>query len=518
MVVVSRRSNAHASQDHPLTAEILAKLWPIETTEREWVGPLPLRDPLLFGRAVHPLGPIDVRQGESLESAQAARNDRTVSEIVISSIVPSIVPSFMRPDSPLSYPTHPVAKMLYTASQRPPELKFSRVLRIGMYLLAIGGFGALLWWALTFIEKVVFLTDVRGPMWLSKKLRPRIGDPIFLVRQTESEFDALCENGFHRIRLSELTTDAVLQERLAKVHQLPPGSCVLIEDFENGVGVEANARTFRLIENVLNLPQRSIVVVSTISPPTMTAIARSAGIDPEPWKALLKRFVWISDDQLKDVPTDPPAAPTKSIPFREQLTSLIERMREFAGSFRRETSSVWLQREAAGDPLLMKIADELKGQTFMSRAEVIDEFTERASAYYDMRWSSCADDEKLILSQLAREGLLNPRSRRSIRRLMGRGLIRRNPQLSLLNESFRKYVLNASAAEEVDVKHVDELDTWSNISRPLAFVLIAVIVMFLITQKDLANTASAIVTALAGGIPALIKLIGVLTDRKQAAA
>lgn len=521
-----------------LSPKVMSKLWPEKAAESTWRGPLPLRDPMLIGPDAHPLGRIDFNPDEDWpESAQVARADRAVTEMVISSVVPSIVPPAMRAEFPLAYPTHPFARRLFAASQVPREPPLSRALRIGVYALAVGVLAALLWWALTFITKVIFLTDIRGPLWLSKKLRPRIGDPIFLVRREGGTLDALCESGFHRIQLIKVTTDDDLEEKLTDIDRLPPGSCVLIEDFEEDLSAAACARKLRLIQHVLYLPQRSVVIVSTISPLTMMAIAHSAGADPEPWKETLRRFIWISDDQLSTIPQDSDDAKNLTMPeqlallreqwtgfrahvqsFRQQLTSsFVERMQRFAQSFRREDPAVWTTREAGTDPELKEIAEELKDRVFMSRAEVIDEFSERAASYYDTLWSSCADDDKLILCQLAREGLVNPRNRRSIRRLMGRGLIRRGPQLSLLNESFRKYVLNASVAEDVDVKHVDEHDTWSAISRPLAFVLIAVIVMFLITQKDLANTASAIVTALAGGIPALIKLIGVLTDRKQSA-
>ena len=42
-------------------------------------------------------------------------------------------------------------------------------------------------------------------------------------------------------------------------------------------------------------------------------------------------------------------------------------------------------------------------------------------------WRACAPDEQLVLAEIAHEGFVNYKSRRTVRRLLGRGLIVKAP-------------------------------------------------------------------------------------------
>ena len=71
------------------------------------------------------------------------------------------------------------------------------------------------------------------------------------------------------------------------------------------------------------------------------------------------------------------------------------------------------------------------------RDRLRDEIGERAESYYAGLWANCREDEKLLLDQIANNGLANGRNRRELRRLMALGLVRRDPNLRLFNDTFR---------------------------------------------------------------------------------
>src|SRR5262249_37454262 len=58
-------------------------------------------------------------------------------------------------------------------------------------------------------------------------------------------------------------------------------------------------------------------------------------------------------------------------------------------------------------------------------------------------------DEKLVLGQVAGQGLVHGKTKRTVRLLMARGLVRRQPHFTLMNETFRQFVLSPQLRDEV---------------------------------------------------------------------
>src|SRR6185295_15872299 len=138
--------------------------------------------------------------------------------------------------------------------------------------------------------------------------------------------------------------------------------------------------------------------------------------------------------------------------------------------------------------------------------------------YYGGLWASCSPDEKILLHQLAREGLMNGKDRKAVRRLLSRGLVRRGPNLRLFNDTFRLYVLNAAKQEQVPFEAHDGASAWDTIRFPLFVVIVSVVIMIFATQKDLLNLTTGLVAALTTGLPAIVRLFGFFTERRVAAA
>ena len=59
--------------------------------------------------------------------------------------------------------------------------------------------------------------------------------------------------------------------------------------------------------------------------------------------------------------------------------------------------------------------------------------------------------------------------------------------------------------------------TWDSLRIPFFIVIISFILLLFATQKDLMTTTTALATALTTGLPMMMKLIGVFTERRLGA-
>jgi hypothetical protein len=118
------------------------------------------------------------------------------------------------------------------------------------------------------------------------------------------------------------------------------------------------------------------------------------------------------------------------------------------------------------------------------------------------------------LSQIGQEGLANERTKRTIRLLMARGLVRRQPNFALMTETFRQFVLSSKA--EVEALEGQFSSAWDRIRWPFLTVLIVGAVFFYVTQREAFNTALGLLTATATVVPAVAKMAGLFGERRSA--
>jgi hypothetical protein len=118
-------------------------------------------------------------------------------------------------------------------------------------------------------------------------------------------------------------------------------------------------------------------------------------------------------------------------------------------------------------------------------------------------WDACSIDEKHVLMQIAREGVVNPRQRPLVLRLMAKGLVRLGPNLQLSSTQLAAVVRGASesgpAAQALEQwEHSHDGRNWKD-TRLMLVVSLAVVVLLVTTQPGL----PAELTAVAGGVTAL---------------
>jgi len=120
----------------------------------------------------------------------------------------------------------------------------------------------------------------------------------------------------------------------------------------------------------------------------------------------------------------------------------------------------------------------------LSRHELVESVLDAASAHYRALWSRCDDEEKLLLIQLAQDGLANPHQPDVLRNLRRRRLVRADPRIRIVNESFRRFAAEAETPQQVARwEHPRGESTSARIRGPLAALAVVVAGLLLFTQQ-----------------------------------
>jgi hypothetical protein len=370
---------------------------------------------------------------------------------------------------------------------------------------------ALFWYVVDFIAKRVVLIDVTEPDWLlHRPLSPSLGDSIFFVRRHHPMTTLMSPVGkglpFLDLSFEELDREDGWSPALEMLDRSEPGRNVRITDFEYKINDAAmNKKKLAWLERMMSLPDRTVVIVSTVTVAyvmTTPAPMFAEGYFDR-WRKLLNRFVIVTVEELQ---------------LRHDEYVRRVRFRTVSQLVRRGPQS-WLEKETEYNSFLRHLRDELL-KSSSDPSHLLDEIGERAETYYAGLWESCRDEEKLLLYQLAHTGLANGRNRRVLRRLIARGLVRRDPNLGLFSETFRLYVLGAARRENVVGRAREQrpASTWDSLRVPFFVVIISFLLLLFTTQKDLMTTTTALATALTTGLPMAMKLLGVFTERRLGAA
>ena len=372
------------------------------------------------------------------------------------------------------------------------------------------------WFAATFIARRVLLIDVGEPDWLAPvPLSPSLGDQIFLIRR-DAPIEALTatDEGFINIKFADLDRANTWSEFLQTLDSSETGRNVHLSDFEYGINDPAvNLKKLQWLERLLQLPDRTVIVISTVTPSYLMTTPAPEGVSGyfERWHALFERFVRISAEELL---------------LRHEEWKR-HRLYPTISMLAPSEPKTWLDRETAHNPFLQQVKKEIAAEeeerrkaghfeAKANRQHLLDEIGERAETYYAGLWANCSQDEKLLLFQVAQNGLANGKNRRMLRRLIARGLVRRDPNVELFSESFRLHVLEAAQRENLAsvAREQRGASTWDSLRVPFFVIIVAFLLLLFTTQKDLLTTTTALATAMTTGLPVIMKLIGVFTERR----
>jgi hypothetical protein len=140
--------------------------------------------------------------------------------------------------------------------------------------------------------------------------------------------------------------------------------------------------------------------------------------------------------------------------------------------------------------------------------EIVEEVFIQASTYYKLLWESCTPTEKLTLTHLAIDGFVSPNDP-DLAQLVRRGLIVRDPEVRLMNRSFRYFVLGVCRLDD-DVAETEgqarKSSSWQYMKVALIVAVAGLMIFLFATQRDLYNSTLVAVTSIAAGLPAIFNV------------
>jgi hypothetical protein len=146
---------------------------------------------------------------------------------------------------------------------------------------------------------------------------------------------------------------------------------------------------------------------------------------------------------------------------------------------------------------------------FRTRRAVADRVLEAAHEHYEKLWTDCSREERLLLVQLVEERIANPKQAEVVRALLRRGLLRRDPMLRPMNNSFALFVEHRVDRREVKAweSEIQGL-RWSHV-RTLLIAALAIVIVFLsVTQRDAVEVWLAYLGTAAAGTAGVLRLLG----------
>jgi len=359
-----------------------------------------------------------------------------------------------------------------------------------------------------FVARRIFLVDLMQPMRVANSY---VGLQQVICHPCDDDSASRLFGAFRKIDL-----------RTAEGLELARTAPQSFPAFEGAVFVDGVSHTFAtgeeskllrgLLERLTNNTDRTVV----LRPTSLSVITKAflEGDDQKEWSDVLFPFVWVNWSQVQVVTTGKQltlsgavAAVDDDIPADSPPPSAFEtyfdRFTDTRGAIRRI-----VRAETEGDPYLHALVKGL-GTAATSGNQVLDEIGERAEEYYGALWRTCSPQEQLVLMQLAQTGLVNGKARKHVRRLLARGQLRRDPQLRIMNETFRRFILAQSATSTLAVELEHDLagDAWRRFRAPFFGAVAVVLLFFFITQRQMFDSTIALVTGLAASLPAFIRMV-----------
>ena len=178
-----------------------------------------------------------------------------------------------------------------------------------------------------------------------------------------------------------------------------------------------------------------------------------------------------------------------------------------------------LGQEGEHDRFIRAICEDIRNSTAfksggLTADQIVDEINERAATHYQRLWASCSEDERVVLGHVAADGLTTAASRRVVRRLLVRELLNKDPDLKLMNRTFRNFIMSPEIQRHVrTLEGSAEPSTWDRLRVPFALAAVSAGVFLFTTQRDMFNQTVTVVTAMAAAVPTVFRALSVIAQR-----
>jgi len=324
--------------------------------------------------------------------------------------------------------------------------------------------------------------------------------------------------------------------------EVPPdcGKVIALNHFEFGIDdAESNMKKLCILEELVHVQHKRLILLSTVDP----LYYLNAGCPDI-----------IVSGEKKDIATAIQILDRWAVvltPFRkvtiEDITiqgfyRVSQQMRQKRDDPRFRAFIDYIAEECDHTAQLRKIGVAIlrihRKDEGLSQEKVIQELLDRADSYYRVLWSTCTQDERLVLFQIAQDGWANPKNKVAIQQLQRRKLIVIPAQVNvsqpwsgnfalstlkghvgirLMNESFRHFIRNSQQRDEIEAweREADQ-SVWRFLKLSLGILTAAVAAWLLYSQQQFFNTIVAYVGALGAAAGIVFKLVGDLRGKNSA--
>ncbi len=395
-------------------------------------------------------------------------------------------------------------------------------------VLLLGGIGVCAYWVVGYLLRRVLLSDVVEPVWAKGRLVATVGQHLLM---TCEDPDGMADQltGAFILRVTPIVTSAspAVEWRKARVAigEAGPGRAIVIPDVDEARDqVEVMHAKMCLIEELAADPVQTVVLLSRFSPQVLAASVWGASenqTNAERWQELFSRFVPVDRRESPEtvrgayvVTVDP--APSG---WRHRLTHMMSR---WVGV---ERPTGWrhalLVEEGRPNRALRRIcADLYESEAFQSGSltyeQILDEVEERAAPIYRREWQNCTSEERVVLEHIAQHGLANAACRRVVRRLLVKGLLRKDPDLRLMNQTFQRFVLGPDRRREVmRLEGAAEPSLWDRLRVPLGLGATGALVFLVMTQREAFDATVTVAAGVTTAVPTLLRLTSMLAQLGQ---
>lgn len=397
-----------------------------------------------------------------------------------------------------------------------------------LLVLAVGVvYGA--YWIVTYLLRRVVLADVLEPVGTNGRLVTSPGqhvlvmceDPAALAKELEDKKDVL-------LPLTRIVTapNASSEWRQARRTASALGSLqrLVIPDLDNqSEDVGLMRRKLSLVEELMGDGDLTILLLTRMSKRALASSVRSSWTwnrEPERWSKILDRLTVVRHAGTNSKTPCDLERERWWYELRDLLRERAEGFRQWwKGSHRaRDWRKDLLDSEAAAwqtvEPFCRELEETPAFRTgSLSKDQILEELEERAGSIYRGIWQSCDESERVVLEHVAQYGLTSTTSRRAVRRLLARRLLRKDPDLRLMNRSFRRFVLEEERRQEVvllESRCAPSL--WDRLRVPLGAAAIIAGAFLAATQREAFNATLTMAAGVTTAVPTLVKLTNLLTQ------
>jgi hypothetical protein len=397
------------------------------------------------------------------------------------------------------------------------------------------------------------LKDENGP-----KLKCKNGDPVIYDDKDPEKSNVFIADMI--LIPTDATTASPDWENCKKLAAENEG-IVIINHFEYNI---KDCRTSKIkldfIETLMQKDICKVIIISTVHPLTFLdsfknegTTTPTGGIDSpieeselERWQVLLGHFriivkgLEISSNKM----INKTSAEEEAIEKKPLFECIQETIFGASGSEAGKNKKTEVWDELNKQVLCRLVLDEVRyshylddiGKTIVGpRTDdpnpLLDEFTVKAADigeisdslafklqitshyFYTYIWQSLTKEEKILLYDLAEEGLVNSYDEYNLSLLICKGLIvNTEGTLMLFNSGFKNFILTAIGSAELGkIKaEVEDNGNWGKLKSPLNIAIVAILAFLLISQQETYTQVITYVTVLCAGIPTVFRLLSMI--------